>query len=233
MSDVVDGRAELDPAIDFIAGTIAGMTSLVVGFPFDTVKVRLQNPDTSQKYRSTMHAATRIIQEERFTGLYKGISSPLATVAIMNGLVFASYKVFMKLQLGPSDAAPTLTQITLAGAGSGIISSIIATPIELIKIRQQSCLEPTSAHRIVLQIYKESGIPGLYRGITATALRDTGYGAYFLAYEATCRFLATSSPGTVSPNSSRSSSANLSWSPLLFAGGVAGICAYYRRVSRI
>ncbi|GLB41531.1 putative mitochondrial carrier (TC 2.A.29) family protein [Lyophyllum shimeji] len=222
MSD--DGQAELDPVVDFIAGTIAGMTSLVVGYPFDTVKVRLQNPDTAKKYRSTSHAVGKIIREERFLGLFKGIQSPLATVALMNGLVFSSYGVFMKLQLGHSEAVPTLTQITLAGAGSGIVSSIITTPIELIKIRQQSCLQPTSAHRVALQIYKESGIPGLYRGITATALRDTGYGAYFLAYEATCRFLASGSlVGGAPPDSRHSAAENLSWPSLLFAGGMAGI----------
>ena len=59
--------------------------------------------------------------------------------------------------------------------------SIITTPTELIKIRQQSLLTTTSARTVALQIIRESGIRGLYRGITATALRDCGYGAYFAA----------------------------------------------------
>jgi hypothetical protein len=46
-----------------------------------------------------------------------------ATVALMNGLVFASYHFLMKLQLEHANAIPTLGQIALAGAGSGIISS--------------------------------------------------------------------------------------------------------------
>lgn len=41
----------------------------------------------------------------------------------MNGLVFASYRFFMKLQLESPESVPTLTQITLAGIGSGIVSS--------------------------------------------------------------------------------------------------------------
>ena len=43
----------------------------------------------------------------------------------MNGLVFASYRFLMKLQLESADATPTLAQIALAGAGSGIISSCV------------------------------------------------------------------------------------------------------------
>ncbi|KAJ3487069.1 hypothetical protein NLJ89_g11751 [Agrocybe chaxingu] len=119
----------LNPTVDFVAGTIAGMASLVVGFPFDTVKVRFQNPSVSGRYHSTLHAIFTIVREERFIGLFKGITSPLATVALMNGLVFASYRFFMKLQLPHADAVPTITQITLAGAGSGIVSSCVPTPL--------------------------------------------------------------------------------------------------------
>ncbi|TFK34034.1 carnitine/acyl carnitine carrier [Crucibulum laeve] len=228
MSDT--GKVELDPTVDFVAGTISGMASLVVGFPFDTVKVRFQNPETASKYRSTFHAITTIIREEKFIGLYKGITSPLASVALMNGLVFASYRFFMKVQLASADSIPTLTQIALAGAGSGIVSSIVTTPTELIKIRQQSMLTPTNARKVALQIIKESGMRGLYRGITPTALRDIGYGAYFSAYEATCRYFSpavTSSADNLSLTSQVQADANrLSWPVMLLAGGVAGIAGW-------
>ncbi|KAG5652728.1 hypothetical protein H0H81_003927 [Sphagnurus paluster] len=200
----LEGKVELDPTIDFIAGTVAGITGLVVGFPFDTIKVRFQNPATAIKYDSTMHAVTTIIREEKFIGLYKGISSPLASTAFLNGLIFASYNFFMKAQLDHNQAIPTLTQITLAG---------------------QSCLHPTSARHVALQIFRESGMRGLYRGLAVTALRDTGYGAYFFTYEATCRLLA--SPGSgLSSNKSASGTINLSWPSLLFAGGMAGIIGW-------
>ncbi|KAF9465584.1 mitochondrial carrier domain-containing protein, partial [Collybia nuda] len=206
------------------------MTGLVVGFPFDTVKVRFQSPHIAQKYHSTIHAIATIVREERFLGLYKGISSPLATVALMNGLVFASYRFLMKLQLDHADAIPTLTQITLAGAGSGIVSSIITTPTELIKIRQQSLLTPTSARQVALQIFKEAGVRGLYRGITATALRDCGYGAYFAAYEATSRYLSAPSPlqsdNLTTHLEVETGTNKLSWASLLIAGGVAGIIGW-------
>ncbi|KAF9454417.1 carnitine/acyl carnitine carrier [Macrolepiota fuliginosa MF-IS2] len=226
------GEVELDPRLDFFAGTIAGMTSLVVGFPFDTVKVRFQNPEVSGRYSSTFNTITTIIREERFIGLFKGITSPLVSVALMNGLVFASYRFFMKLQLDNPGSIPTLTQITLAGAGSGIVSSIITTPIELIKIRQQSSLTPTTANSVAWEIYRHYGIRGLYRGVTATALRDCGYGAYFFAYEATRRFFTPpASSETPADHSSifaevENGINKLSWPALLLAGGVAGIVGW-------
>ncbi|KAJ8515679.1 hypothetical protein ONZ45_g6917 [Pleurotus djamor] len=223
---------ELDPTVDFIAGTVAGAAGLVVGFPFDTVKVRFQSPQIAGRYRSTIHAFGTIIREEKFFGLYKGVTSPLATCAFMNGLVFASYRIFMKAQLERPDAQPTLAQIALAGAGSGIVSSIVTTPTELIKIRQQASLTPTSATRIALQILKQQGLPGLYRGITVTALRDCGYGAYFAAYEATCRYFTTPATLQSSPDHSsifaevESDMNKLPWYAMLIAGGVAGIAGW-------
>jgi len=35
------------------------------------------------------------------------------------------------------------------------------------------------ARELISAIYREYGLKGLYRGFTATALRDIGYGAYF------------------------------------------------------
>lgn len=59
---------------------------------------------------------------------------------------------------------------------------LIASPTELVKIRQQNVLGGrTSAIKVAMGIFKQSGIRGLYRGLSATALRDTGYGAYFMA----------------------------------------------------
>lgn len=76
---------------------------------------------------------------------------------------------------------------------------LITAPIELIKIHQQQSLEPIhirgarssttpTARALASQIFKERGIAGLYRGITATVLRDTGYGAYFLGVSIICSY---------------------------------------------
>ncbi|KAJ3934132.1 MAG: carnitine/acyl carnitine carrier [Lentinula lateritia] len=224
---------EPNPTVDFVAGTIGGAASLMVGFPFDTVKVRFQNPEFAQRYSSTMNAFTTIVREERFVGLFKGITSPLAAVALMNGLVFASYRFLLSIQLDNSSSMPTMSQIALAGAGCGVVSSIITTPTELIKIRQQSLVTPTSAKQVAWDIFKRSGVRGLYRGGTSTILRDSGYGAYFWAYEATCRYLNSRASSTA-----RSSETSLvvhefdhqpnvsSWTTLLTAGAVAGVAGW-------
>ncbi|KAI9633489.1 mitochondrial carrier domain-containing protein [Dioszegia hungarica] len=191
MSNGESSKADVSPAVDFTAGVIAGVAGLVVGQPFDVVKVRYQTPEFKGRYTSIRSAFASIIREEGTHGLFKGVMSPMAGIAFINGVVFTSYSFFMKLQL-PADSGqePSLGQICLAGAGSGLASSLITCPTELIKIRQQSSpphLNP-SIFTVCRYIIRTDGARGLYRGFTVTALRDLAYGPYFFTYEASCRF---------------------------------------------
>lgn len=82
------------------------------------------------------------------------------------------------------------------------------------------CLTSTSTSAVALKIVKDAGIFGLYRGWTATAMRDIGYGAYFFAYEATLRLFS-------SHGSDRTGEKSIPpWIPLLIAGGLAGIAGW-------
>ncbi|KAI0737288.1 mitochondrial carrier [Daedaleopsis nitida] len=232
-----NGKA-INPAVDFFAGTVAGMAAVAVGYPFDTVKVRFQNPHIASKYRSTTHAFLTIVREERIRGLYRGIAAPLAGAPPLNGIVFASYRSLLRAQLDSDDTTPTLTQINLAGAGTGIISSLITTPAELIKVHQQSLVRTSPASSalsdldVIRHIWRTHGVRGFYRGITATALRDVGYGAYFAAYEATLRFWPrphrpTDHRRADSPSAEVDSTlATHSWPALLAAGGTAGVAGW-------
>ncbi|THH07964.1 hypothetical protein EW145_g3033 [Phellinidium pouzarii] len=233
-------KKQIDPVVDFVAGTIAGIAGLAIAYPFDTVKVRFQSPETSVKYRSTFHAFSTIVREEKFKGLYKGIVSPMLSSAPLNGLVFSSYRFFMRVQLKSENDEPTITQIGVAGVGSGIVASRI-----LLRADQRPALD----------IFRRNGIRGLYRGLTATALRDVGYGAYFATYEAACRYFSRPAPRdsslgrpidraterplgnpTTSPidhssllSEVESERVKLSWPALLLSGAMAGISGWIAR----
>ncbi|KAH9055742.1 carnitine/acyl carnitine carrier [Lactarius vividus] len=251
MSDSHDNEnVELDPTLDFLAGTVAGVSGLVVGFPFDTVKYRFQNPAPNVQYRSTFHALTTITREERLRGLFKGISSPLASAPVLNGLLFATYRFLLKVQVRP-DATddqrqvqePTLGQIFLAGAGCGLASTLLTTPIELIKTQQQKQQQQqrlsadglarvASARTVAAHIFRAGGVRALYRGLSATILRDVGgFGMYFYGYEATLRLFAPI-PRAPHPHDDpllaevEEMLAHRSWAGLLLAGGAAGVLGW-------
>ncbi|KIR79525.1 carnitine/acyl carnitine carrier [Cryptococcus gattii E566] len=242
-NDKGDINGEISPAIDFTAGIIAGVTGLIVGQPFDVVKVRYQTPQYIGRYGSTFSALGAIVKEEKIGGLFKGVTSPMAGIAFINGVVFTSYSFFMKLQLPEGSAEePTLGQIFLAGTGSGVVASVLTCPTELIKIRQQSA--PPHLNLTTFGVFKSivraDGLKGIFRGFSATALRDVAYGPYFCTYEATLRFLkwmkkpplppSHHNPGherhTLIDEAQLERHSGLRWPELMLAGGIAGVLAW-------
>ena len=91
---------------------------------------------------------------------------------------------------------------------------------------------PSSDLDLIKHIWRTHGLRGFYRGITATALRDIGYGAYFAAYEATLRYWPRPhAPHARTDTHSRegeveSTLATHSLPALLAAGGMAGVAGW-------
>lgn len=82
-----NGGGEVTALHDLIAGGIAGSASVVVGHPFDTIKVRLQ---TSMAAASGSSKASQGAVAS-FQGLFKGMAAPLSTAAVVNAIIFATY----------------------------------------------------------------------------------------------------------------------------------------------
>jgi solute carrier family 25 (mitochondrial carnitine/acylcarnitine transporter), member 20/29 len=83
---------------DFVAGGVAGSASVMVGHPFDTIKVRLQTstPSSTTAATSTISTAGSSIRStiQEFGGvssLFRGMTAPLGAAAVINAIVFGSY----------------------------------------------------------------------------------------------------------------------------------------------
>ncbi|XP_071702581.1 mitochondrial carnitine/acylcarnitine carrier-like protein isoform X1 [Rutidosis leptorrhynchoides] len=224
-----------DVAKDLAAGTVGGVAQLVVGHPFDTIKVKLQSqptplPGQLPKYSGAIDAVKKTLAAEGAGGLYKGMGAPLATVAAFNALLF-SVRGQMETILRSAPGAPlTVNQQVIAGAGAGFAVSFLATPTELIKCRLQAqgsgsaavAEAGAAAARVVKyggpidvakQVLKsEGGIRGLYKGLFPTFAREVpGNATMFGVYEAIKQYMAG---GTDTSGLGRGS--------LMMAGGLAG-----------
>ncbi|WVZ57737.1 hypothetical protein U9M48_008084 [Paspalum notatum var. saurae] len=127
-----------DVAKDLTAGTVGGAAQLVVGHPFDTIKVKLQSQPTPPRYAGAGDAVRQTLAAEGARGLYKGMGAPLATVAAFNAVLF-TVRGQMEAVLRSEPGAPlTVGQQVVAGAGAGVAVSFLACPTELIKCRLQA-----------------------------------------------------------------------------------------------
>ncbi|KAJ2772623.1 Mitochondrial carrier protein ymc2 [Coemansia nantahalensis] len=179
---------------DCLAGSVGGIAQVFAGQPFDTIKVRMQTqPDV---YRSTVDAVRKTVQNDGFSGLYKGTTTPLVGVGLCVSIQFLVMehmkRTFARINGTPAGQPVQLTPLQLyaAGATAGVANSIVSGPVEHIRVRLQVQTAGAAAQYrgpgdCIAQIYRGHGLAGIYRGQTSTLLRElNGYGMYFLAYEA-------------------------------------------------
>ncbi|CAG8762435.1 6884_t:CDS:2, partial [Dentiscutata erythropus] len=189
------------------SGTVGGITQVLVGQPFNTVKVRLQTqpipiPGQPPLY-SSMLDCVRKTSKEGFSAFYKGTTMPLVGIGACVSIQFAVLehmkRYFNKVneRNGNKNSLLTNSQFFMSGAAAGIANSVISGPVEHIRTRLQVQITPTqsnsSAKKSMLysgpidcikKIYSSHGIRGIYKGQMMTMVREFhGYGTYFFLYE--------------------------------------------------
>lgn len=182
---------------EYVAGLLAGVATVAIGHPFDTVKVKLQKHNTEVqgiKYRNGLHCTARILATEGVRGLYTGATSSFVGVAFESSLVFGIYSQTKQLlQGGVKSNGPQPRAIIPSAAFGGAIISFILCPSELVKCRMQvqgtDSLVPkfssySSPLDCALKTMKSDGVTGLFRGGSTTLLRETiGNAVFFSVYE--------------------------------------------------
>lgn len=186
--------------IDLIGGSLGGVANVVVGQPLDTVKVKMQTFPTM--YRGAMHCFLQTYKNDNIRGLYAGTVPSLAASIAENSVLFCAYGMCQKCVqfVVQKQKASELNALENAFAGflAAFFSALSLCPTELVKCRLQAMTEmqalkgemgstlqigPLSLTR---QILKEEGIQGLFRGLTATLVREMpGYFCFFGGYEVT------------------------------------------------
>ncbi|KAF2687614.1 mitochondrial carrier [Lentithecium fluviatile CBS 122367] len=215
------------------AGGVGGVCAVVVGHPFDLVKVRLQTAEKGV-YSGAMDVVRRTIAREGLArGLYAGVSAPLVGVTPMFAVSFWGYDVGKQLVSSFSTVENnqySVGQVAAAGFFSAIPMTLITAPFErvkvLLQIQGQKHLAPGEKPKysggvdVVRQLYKEGGIRSVFRGSAMTLARDgPGSACYFATYEVIKRRLTPKDPVTGQPG-------KLSLSAVMVAGGAAGVAMW-------
>ncbi|KAA8649600.1 carnitine:acyl carnitine antiporter [Aspergillus tanneri] len=205
-----------------VAGAAGGVCAVVVGHPFDLVKVRLQTAEKGV-YSGAIDVVKRTVAREGLArGLYAGVSAPLVGVTPMFAVSFWGYDLGKTLY--------TIGQISAAGFFSAIPMTLITAPFErvkvLLQIQGQNPPPPGQKPKysggvdVVRQLYKEGGIRSVFRGSAMTLARDgPGSACYFAAYEYIKR--------TLTPKDANGNvTGELSMPAVLAAGGAAGVAMW-------
>jgi len=166
---------------EYIYGNIFGISQVIVGYPFDTLKTNIQNGQTIKP----------LLQNPKL--LYRGVTVPLIMTSLGTSIMFGNYEYFCS-KTGNN---------FLGGMITGIIGSFIITPFDY----RKNHLQTNTSRKIISQLHQSLPLPKLiklyYTGLGYTIARETiSMPVYFNTYEylstITNPFLAGGFSGMVS-----------------------------------
>lgn len=203
----------------FLAGGFGGICAVLVGHPFDLVKVRLQ---TSSQYNGMLDVVKKTLAADGAKGLYRGVAAPLVGVTPMFAISFWGYDLGQRIVSSTTkveNGQMTIGQISAAGFLSAIPTTAVAAPFERVKVILQlqgqgkvdtGGKQFNGAFDVVKHLYKTGGVSSVMKGSVATLARDgPGSALYFATYEYLKRKLTPE--GT-----------SMSLTAIVIAGGTAG-----------
>lgn len=198
-----------------IAASCATVASTLVGYPFDTLKTKMQVGN----YKSSLECITSTLSKEGIRGLYYGAVPVFISTSFFRSITFSIYhnsKVWLSQFPYTNSDHESIKRIS-AGLLSGFVVAITSAPLEFIKVHRQTQTLANSTnitHKTlygwIKHIYSQKGIKGFYNGLNLQLIRDSsGTAIYFYCYE-TCKELYQSEDGSVP------------WWALSISGGLAG-----------
>ena len=137
--------------MDWLSGALSGSANIVVGFPFDVVKVRLQTAIGS--YPGAWHCFKNILKYEGVRGLYRGQTPQLLGGAIETGINYA---------VGWSEAAARWPVHTACRRPAAWVSvAPLACALQVYRSMLEVCAGAGSAVPGSLAIPLSAGVAGL------------------------------------------------------------------------
>jgi hypothetical protein len=200
----------LDNLITFTSGLAYGLSSTLVGHPFDTIKTRAQALSTTPSVTTpsvTNSRSLKILKDllvsEGIIGLYRGAVPLFFAGGVIRSSQFGFYDVALRYQrksdpdcdrvLGVVDK-----QVVIAGFVGGLGRGIIETPADYIKTRRQ-----------VDRPWATGGmLKGMLEGASVTFLRNSFLFAAFAVYSDLSTVLVD---GGLSPFWKGAVCANMAW----------------------
>lgn len=162
-----------------IAGGITGGIEICITYPTEYVKTQLQLDEKGdrKKYKGIVDCVKKTVQERGVLGLYRGLSVLVYGSIPKSAVRFGSFEFLKQNMVDENGNLTTLSKL-LCGLGAGVSEAIFAvTPMETIKVKfinDQRSAKPKyrGFFHGVVSIVKDFGIGGIYKGLTATILKQ-------------------------------------------------------------
>ncbi|XP_012247948.1 mitochondrial coenzyme A transporter SLC25A42 [Bombus impatiens] len=169
----INGSEREKPGLNFLAGSLAGITSQGITYPLDLMRARMAVTQKAE-YKTLRQIFVRIYVEEGILAYYRGFTATLLGVIPYAGCSFFTYDLLRNLLNVHTVAIPGFSTSLICGAIAGMVAQTSSYPLDIVRRRMQTSaihgpMNSQHYHTItstVTKIYKEEGIMAFYKGLS-------------------------------------------------------------------
>ncbi|ETN58853.1 tricarboxylate transport protein [Anopheles darlingi] len=162
-----------------VAGGITGGIEICITFPTEYVKTQLQLDEkgATKQYNGIMDCVKKTVKTNGVLGLYRGLSVLLYGSIPKSAVRFGAFES-LKGRLMDHNGQLSTSGKLLAGLGAGVAEAILAvTPMETVKVKfindqRSGTPKYKGFFHGVGMIVRQEGLSGVYKGLTATILKQ-------------------------------------------------------------
>ncbi len=178
-------------ALSTVAGSLAGASETLIHTPFEVVKIRMQQKQTST---GIFGMAKQVVHADGLMGLYTGLEAYALRQIVWNGSFFGLLGLG-NATLPPTFAGSKTVRDFSLGLAAGSTATVFNNPLDVAKSRiQASTTAAAYAQRwslaVTVEILRIEGLNGVCKGLPARLYRSApGHGLLYMCFELISGFL--------------------------------------------
>ncbi|OAD55899.1 Solute carrier family 25 member 42 [Eufriesea mexicana] len=165
----INGLEREKIGLNFLAGSLAGVTSQGTTYPLDLMRARMAVTQKTE-YKTLRQICKRIYMEEGILAYYRGFTATLLGVIPYAGCSFFTYDLLRNLLTVYTVNIPGFSTSLICGAIAGMVGQTSSYPMDIVRRRMQtSAIKGQHYHTIsstIMKVYKEEGIMAFYKGLS-------------------------------------------------------------------
>ena len=159
-----------------IIASTSGFLGGIAGNPADVLNVRMQHDaalprDQRRNYRNAVDGLVRLIREEGWSAMFRGVGPNSARAALMTASQLASYDGIKQTLLTQTRLKDNLTTHFWSSIAAGLVATTICSPVDVVKTRIMSAKEKESLPALLAKVYQREGIAWMLKGWVPSFIR--------------------------------------------------------------
>jgi solute carrier family 25 protein 33/36 len=180
---------------NLLSGGAAGTVASCITNPLEVIKMQLQSSsaavgELSAAGGSPAAIAKKIFEKDGIMGFWKGMKPTLIGIIPCRSVYFYSYEQSKRYLGSIGMREGSVPNALISGLAAGVSSNTLTNPIWMVKSRLQLLADSTAGQKaytgyrdVVKSIFREEGVGGFYKGISASYWGCLEGATQFMIYE--------------------------------------------------